>query len=50
MALGPSREDAFEEPQVGGWPFAGPEGGAAERMDWMETEGSEGGGGGWLGA
>lgn len=36
-----SREDAFTFAQVGG-PLEGPpEGGAPERIDWIETEGSE---------
>ena len=45
-----SRADAFEVLQDGCCPFEGAaDGGAADRMDWMETEGSDGGGGGLVG-
>lgn len=46
MAWLVSREDAFETLQGGGWPLGGGTGGAGfERIDWMETDGSDGGGG-----
>ncbi len=46
MAWLASREDAFGVLQGEGWPLRGAAAGEGlDRMDWMETDGSEGGGG-----